>query len=190
MAKKPTGPTRLDDAARAALELYTSKLHWRLASEADRVWAERAAKSDDPVTGEDVERAFKRLQSAIASPRSDAQAAVTAAFRENRVAEFMAYGMGFVLFAFGVILLGYGAFGPADAAGRVASLVSGSIAHLLLLGPLRFAINARRQNLAIRIFGLLLDRVDSPRLLADLVRRLLGEVSPETAPVSQPEGPK
>jgi len=140
-----------------------------------------SSQSGGGVSGEHVEAAYRQLTTLDRRLRTPAQANITTAFQENRFIQMAGYGMALVLFAFGIFLLGYSAFGPTDAVGRVAGLIGGSFAQVLLLIPLRFAVTARRNNFAIRILGYLLDRVDDPQLLAELVRRLIGEVAPGSA---------
>ena len=113
----------------------------------------------------------------------DAQAIISRTLNENRIIEWVAYVMATVLFVFGLVLLSMGVFGGGDAAYRVVSIVGGSVVELLLLLPLRFAVNSRRHNIAIRMLGILLDRVDDPKKLSTLLRDtfltvVLGESPP------------
>lgn len=77
--------------------------------------------------------------------------------------------MAVILFVFGLVLLSIGvAYG--DVATRVGCLVSGSIVKLLILVPFRFVINSRRHNIALRMLGLIINRVDDPKKLAPLLK--------------------
>lgn len=131
----------------------------------------------DQITDECVERAFKRLsfptkdQLAIA----DAHAAVSQAFRENRIIERIAYAMAVVLFVYGLILLSNG-IGSDTAAPSFGHLASGTIVELLILVPFRFAVNARRHNIALRMLGLVLNRVDDAKTLAALLKETFAAV--------------
>jgi hypothetical protein len=177
MAKKSTpGQTPLEADANTILEQRVGDFRQRLMATAEELYS--ASRQGGGITGAHVEAAFRRLTDLATSPRSAAQQNITTAFPENRFIQIAGFGMALTLFGFSLFLLGYGAFGPTDAIGRVASVVGGSFAQVLLLIPLRFAVNARRNNFAIRILGYLLDRVDDPELLAELIRRLIGEVAP------------
>lgn len=159
----------------AVFEERIADFRKRLTNAAEENYSSSGRK--DGPNSEDVEKAYKLLTTPDKRLRPLAEESITIAFKENRFIQMAGYGMALVLFGFGIFLLGYSAFGPTDAVGRVASLVGGSSAQILLLIPLRFAVTARRNNLAIRILGYLLDRVDDPRLLAELVRRLIDEVT-------------
>lgn len=95
----------------------------------------------------------------------DAQTIITQTLRENRMVECGAYGMALVMFATGIALLCAGVFGSPDLSLRVTSLVAGSLLETLLFLPVRLAINSRRHNIAIRMLGILLDRVHDPKKL-------------------------
>jgi hypothetical protein len=177
MVKKPgQGPTPLEADANVVLDQRVADFRQRMMAAAEEIYS--SGDRGGGISGEDVEAAYKRLTTPDKRSRADAQKNVTVAFKENHYIQMVGYGMALVLFLSGVALLGYSAFGPSDAVGRIASLVGGSFAQVLLLIPLRFAVNARRSNFAIRILGHLLDRVDDPQLLAELIRRLIGEVAP------------
>ena len=100
---------------------------------------------------------------------NDSQAIISQALRENRLIEWVSYFMSIVLFAFGLMLLYQGAF-SSDTGTRVGCLLSGSIVELLILVPFRFAINSRRHNIALRMLGLIINRVDDPKKLAPLLK--------------------
>lgn len=127
-----------------------------------------------------VETAYRRLAVPPGGGRSDAQRLVNTAFKENRFVEWTGYAMAVVLFLFGLALLLFGILGASNVGSRVASLVGGSVAELVLIIPLRFSINARRHNFGLRILAHLLDRIDDPALISDCIRRLLGEVTPNS----------
>lgn len=163
-----------DEGADEAIRQLIDEFRGRLEEVAIAI---RADRKQEYLTAEHVRTAYRRLTTP-ASGRTEAQRLITTAFRENRLAEWTGYGMALILFLLGVGLLLYAAVGPPEVAVRVASLVGGSVAELVLIVPLRFSINARRHNFALRLLGLMLDRVDDPALLADCIRRLLGEVTP------------
>ena len=89
--------------------------------------------------------------------------------KENRIIEWVSYVMAVILFVFGLVLLSIGALGG-DVATRVGCLLGGSIVELLILVPFRFAINSRRHNIALRMLGLIINRVDDPKKLAPLLK--------------------
>jgi hypothetical protein len=177
MAHSPP-PQPHDQTADARLTQLTDAFRSQLAYTAESLSLGRKVRKGE-ITVVDVEEAYTKLTSPTKASRAEAQKIITSAFKENRLIQFVGYGMAVALFTFGLVLLGYAIFGPADVVGRVAGLVGGSFAQILLLIPLRFAINARRSNLAIRILGHLLDRVDDPQLLAEMIRRLIHEVAPD-----------
>jgi hypothetical protein len=77
--------------------------------------------------------------------------------------------MAIILFVFGLVLLSVGvALG--DTATRIGAFAAGSIVELLILIPFRFAINSRRHNIALRMLGLIINRVDDPKKLAPLLK--------------------
>jgi hypothetical protein len=177
MARKSSpGPTPLEEDANRLFKQRVEDFRNRLEAAAEQIYS--SGERGGGISSADVEAAYARLTTPDRRLRADAETNIAAAFRENRFIEMVGYGMALVLFGLGIFLLGYSAFGPTDAVGRVAGLVGGSFSQVLLLIPLRFAITARRNNFAIRILGYLLDRVDDPQVLAELVRRLIGEVAP------------
>lgn len=177
MAKESDqGPTPVERDTDAVLEQRVADFRDRLKTATFQI--HYSSNRGGEITPEEIEAAYHQLMAPTNHSRSSAQENVTIAFRENWFIQMAGFGMALALFVFGMVMLGYSAFGPTDAVGRIASLVGGSFAEILLLIPLRFAVNARRNNFAIRILGYLLDRVDNPRLLAELIRRLIGEVAP------------
>jgi hypothetical protein len=169
-----TPPEKPDDDAEDAIRVLVEEFRHRLEEEALEI---KGARKATWVSATHVRTAYRRLTTP-AGGRTDAQKLITTAFQENRFVEWTGYGMALVLFLLGVSLLVYAVIGPVEVAGRVASLVGGSVAELVLVIPLRFSINARRHNFALRILGLMLDQVDDPSLLADCIWKLLGEITP------------
>jgi hypothetical protein len=100
---------------------------------------------------------------------ADAQSVISRALRENRILEWVSYAMAITLFLFGLFLLTAGVF-AGDVSQRVGCLSAGSIVQVLILIPFRFAINARRHNIALRMLGMIINRVDDPKKLAPLLK--------------------
>ncbi|MEX0715248.1 MAG: hypothetical protein WD066_01605 [Planctomycetaceae bacterium] len=100
---------------------------------------------------------------------ADAQAVISQALRENKVVVCVSYGMAVVLFLFGLVLLGMGV-AHHDTGTRIGAFIGGSIVESLILIPFRFAINSRRHNIALRMLGIVLDRVDDPAKAAPLLK--------------------
>ncbi len=121
-----------------------------------------------PIGPDDVDSAYQRL----GFPDRDlegAQTTITRTLRENRAIEWVAYGMAFALFAMGIAAICFGMIGSQDTSLRITSIVGGAVLETLLLMPLRMAINCRRHNIAIRMLGILIDRVDDPKKLTSLL---------------------
>lgn len=150
----------LDRSATEAFQRLSEDLRETLLAEASR-----SAKAG-PITGDDLYLAYQRLQypNRDIARFADAQSVISQALQENRTFEWIAYAMAAILFAFELVLLGCGVSHD-DIATRVASLVSGSLVELLILVPFRFAINCRRHNIALRMLGLIINRVDDPKKL-------------------------
>lgn len=141
----------------------------------------RALAKGDRIGFDDLGQAY----SALGYPNREienAQTIITRTLRENRVTEWVAYGMALVLFSVGIVLLLVGAFGSQDVY-RISCIVSGSVVELLLLLPFRFAVNCRRHNIAIRMLGILLDRVDDPKKLTTILKATFLAVVVGNAPV-------
>jgi hypothetical protein len=155
----------LDPAAAKALGEFAADLRTALLAEAN------SHSAGDRITEDDVERAYKRLMfpERDALRFADAQAVISQALRENRVVEWVSYGMGIVLFVFGLVLFAVGV-AHGDAATRVGAFAGGSIVEMLILIPFRFAINSRKHNIALRMLGLVLNRIDDPKAVAPLLR--------------------
>jgi len=100
----------------------------------------------------------------------DAQAIISQTLRENRAFEWVSYAMALSLFVLGIILVGVGVFAGKGATYSVTSIVGGAVFELLILVPFRFAVNSRKHNIAIRMLGILLDKVDDPRKLTAVLQ--------------------
>lgn len=156
-----SGEYRLDPEADAAVDALVREFRGLLIKETNKL---AAGESLGPHHLDDAYRNLMR-------PRfGEAQAIISQTLRENRVIEWVSYGMATVLFIFGLALLSLGVLRDGDTTYRIASIISGSVVELLLLLPFRFAINSRRHNIAIRMLGILLDRVDDPRKLSSLLK--------------------
>ncbi len=160
-----TRETQLDPSAEETFEDLVANLREALFSEAQRTAVGGRISDDDLVT------AYKRLSypSKDSLQFGDAQSVISQALKENRVVEWVSYVMALILFVFGLILLTLGAV-SGDVATRVGYLFSGSIVELLILVPFRFAINSRRHNIALRMLGLIINRVDDPKKLSPLLK--------------------
>jgi hypothetical protein len=134
-----------------------------------------------PANREHYEAAYRRLIPPDKRWRDAAQANITKALKDNRVIEVGCYLAALVLFTLGIVLIVYCVFSENVSVERVVGVVAGSVSNVLLYIPMRFAINARKNNIAIRLLGYFLDRVDDPQLMAESVRRLIGEVLPGSA---------
>lgn len=154
-----------DPGLQRTLDELTDDIRQSLLDEAGRL------SPDGKVSEDDLYKAYKRLQfpAAGASEFADAQTVISQALKENRTFEWVSYEMAVILFVFGLALLSIGA-GSDDLATRIGCLSSGSIVEMLILLPFRFAINSRRQNIALRMVGMIIDRVDDPKKLAPLLK--------------------
>jgi hypothetical protein len=175
----PEGLVPLGPNINEVVAQFVDQFRDRLTAMAEEIYVAR--KSDGGIAAEHVEAAYKRITVPTSGLRDPAQKNIQAAIKANRRIEYASYFMAALLFILGIFLITYGVFGPVDAGGRVAALVGGPITSVLLLLPWRFAIQARRHNVAISLLGFLLDRVDDPRLFAELVQRLMSEVTPGTS---------
>jgi len=124
----------LDPGAARAFQALVGELREMLLAEA----AKHAPQ--DRITEADLVEA--RFPDKDSIQFADAQAIISRALRENRVIEWVSYGMAVVLFLFGLILLAVGVF-TADIASRVGCFSAGSIVELLILIPFRFAVIQR-----------------------------------------------
>lgn len=167
-ARKPPGKP-LDADGDVLLKSLTLELQNNLLYHANRI------SSGSQITAEDLEKAFTHLEFLNRETLeevfafADAQAVITLALKENKIVEWVSYGMAVILFSFGLFLLGVGVAHD-DAGTRVGAFVGGSIVELLILIPFRFAINSRRHNIALRMLGLILNRVNDPAKVAPLLK--------------------
>ena len=148
----PENPEKLLDASCArALPDVLARLRDDLIREAARL------SSGNLVTEDELYCAYSKFSRSQAQGNSvaEAQLVVSRALRENRMVEWGSYGMAFVLFVFGLVLLSLGVV-QGDVGIRTGALLSGSVAELLILLPFRFAINSRRHNIALRMVGYVL----------------------------------
>ncbi len=155
----------LDRAAREALPEVVSHLRSMLVAKAN--WLSNT----DHIADADLYAALEQLTGIHRGSLeiADSQAVISQALRENQVIEWVSYGMAIVLFLFGLVLLGVGVVNG-DVATRMGAFLGGSIVELLILIPFRFAINSRRHNIALRMLGLILNRVDDPKKVASLLK--------------------
>ncbi len=166
MMGKPKGEDiRLDSRAEETLSHFVSRLRELLIDEASKAAGRR------PIESNDLEEAYivvtsRHLDKSIL----DAQAIISQTLRENRAFEWVSYAMALSLFLLGIILVGVGIFSGKGAAYSVTSIVGGALFELLILIPFRFAVNSRKHNIAIRMLGILLDRVDDPRKLTAVLQ--------------------
>jgi hypothetical protein len=166
MSEASKNPERLlDPSANEAFQGLVADLREALLSEALRTAV------GGRITDEDLLQAYKRLSypTRDSIQFADAQAVISQALKENRIIEWVSYVMAVILFAFGLVLLSIGLAND-DVAARVACLCSGSVVELLILIPFRFATNSRRHNIALRMLGLIINRVDDPKKLAPLLK--------------------
>lgn len=165
MRNSETPPELLDPAATKAFQNLVADLREALLSQASKTCR------GDRITDDDLFVAYKRLSfpSKDSVRFADAQTVISQALRENRIVEWVSYGMAFVLFVFGLGLFVAG-IANSDIGTRVGSLVGGSLAELLILMPFRFAINSRRHNIALRMLGMIINRLDDPEKLAPLLK--------------------
>lgn len=166
MSEPSKNPERLlDPSANEAFQQLVAGLREALLAEAQRISV------GGRITDDDLYEAYKRLSypSKDSIQFADAQSVISQALRENRVIEWVSYVMAVILFFFGLVLLSVGLLNG-DVATRVGCLVGGSVVELLILIPFRFAVNSRRHNIAMRMLGLIINRVDDPKKLAPLLR--------------------
>lgn len=100
---------------------------------------------------------------------------ITRALYENRQAETAAQFMAVILFGFGLVLF-LVAVCNSDAGTRISAMISGAAVEFLVVLPFTVIVNIRRHNLALRMLGLVLDRVEDPVKLAPLLKELLHSV--------------
>lgn len=154
----------LDPSATKAIQELLAGVRTNLLLEAARL------SDDQAITSEHLWEAYQRLCLPDKGRLQwvDAQAIISTALSENRKFEWLACGMAILLFVFGLTLLSVGIL-DSDVATRAAALIGGSIAELLILLPFRVVINSR-QNIALRMLGIVINRVDDPKKLAPLLK--------------------
>jgi hypothetical protein len=125
----------------------------------------------DTITEDDVRVAWKRLEWPARTELGleDAQGVVSQALHENRIIEWVSYGMAIVLFLCGLGLLCFGVLHDENAT-RFGAFFAGTVIELLILIPFRFAINSRRHNIALRMLGVILHRIEDPKTMAPLLK--------------------
>jgi hypothetical protein len=163
---EPTPPDLTEDV----LEDLVSEFKQQIKESAIRIARQQGVE----VSADHVRAAYRRHVKSPKSPRSQAQRIIAQAFRDNRHLEIAAFTMALALFVFGVVILGYGVFASSETGERIASIMGGSMLQVLVLFPLRITVKTRQQNLAIRIFGYLVDKIEKPEVIAALFRQLLG----------------
>jgi len=166
MSEPSKNPERLlDPSVNEAFQGLVADLREALLSEAQRTSV------GGRITDDDLLLAYTRLSYPTKNSLqfADAQAVISQALKENRTIECVSYVMAVILFGFGLVLLSVGAINS-DVATRVGCPLGGSIVELLILVPIRFAIKSRRHNIALRMLGLIINRVDDPKKLAALLK--------------------
>jgi hypothetical protein len=130
-----------------------------------------------PVEPDDLEEAYATITGRqVDKSIGDAKAIISWALRENRTFIGVSYTMALSLLLLGIIVVVAGIFYGVGATYRVSSIVGGMLFALLALIPFKFAANSHKHTLAIRMLGVLLDRVDDPRKLAGVLNDTLGAV--------------
>ncbi len=163
MAQDARDDYQLDGPAQEKLRALLAEIRDRIVS---RAAIESAGQS---ITAEDLDRSYD----VFGFPQRgvlDAQSIVSTALEENRRVEWISYGMACALFIVGIIMVFVGMFGTTTAV-QVSGIVAGTIFEILLLFPIRMAVNARRHNIAIRMLGILLDRVHDPKKLSQILAK-------------------
>ncbi len=106
------------------------------------------------------------------TPRT-ARAVIDTAIRENRLWEYLCYGLTVV---FGLTGASVVVIGAVKGDGSIA--LSGSAAGILVWPALHYARDMRRTNLAIRLLEVSLGRAKSAREAADLIREAFRGLNP------------
>jgi hypothetical protein len=166
---RPPHETVIDEV----LMSFVDQFRDQLAQESRRL----AAKDSVEVNAAHVMTANENLTQRDSVARRDSQAVISTAFQENQMAEWLSYGMAGVMFVLGIVLILSGTFGSAEAPHQIAKIIGGSITQVLVVFPMRFAYDARRHNIAIRMFGSLLDRTTDAKTIAALVKQILNFVT-------------
>lgn len=168
---EPAAEKLLDPAASKALGDLIAQLRESLKSKA------AALSNGREITEEDLYQAHRELQfpSRDELERAGAQRIVSQALKENRAVEWVSYAMAIILFLFGMTLFSVGVF-HGDIGTRVSAFTGGAVVEILIILPLRFAINSRKHNMALRMLAVLLDRVKDPKSLSPLLKSAFLEV--------------
>jgi hypothetical protein len=148
----------------------------RFVSHTKKLLVDKAIKIADgrPVEPDDLEEAYAAITGRqVDKSIVDAQAIISWALRENRTFSGVSYTMALSLLLLGIIVVVAGIFSGVGATYRVSSIVGGMLFELLALIPFKFAANSHKHTLAIRMLGVLLDRVDDPRKLAAVLHDTL-----------------
>lgn len=155
----------LDPSVNSAIQELVSDLRDSLLAEAEKIAV------GERITDDDVLLAYKQLSypSKESIQFTDAQYVISQALKENRAFEWVSYAMAVILFVFGLAVISAGLV-SGDVSTRVTCVLGGSVIELLILIPFRFAINSRRHNIALRMLGLIINRVDDPKKLAPLLK--------------------
>jgi len=164
------GGNRLDRTADEELNVALDTFRRALLDRAEQY----AENENESISGDHIQLAYKSIYAPDPALRS-AQRIVSLALYENRIAELIAYGMASALFALGFVLVLIGVF-ASSANIRVTGIATGTLFELLLLAPIRFATNVRRHNIAIRMLALVLDRVEDPKTLSQVLSKNFKEV--------------
>jgi len=169
----------LEPNAAAELQQILDGLRRTIIDKAEQVSAGAAIQSDDLAWAYRVTVEFgeepPRWETAKGS-----QAIISAALRENRICEVISYLLAIAIFAAGLSLVISAGFGDAPLESRIGSLVAGAVLEIVFLVPLRIAVNSRRHNIALRVLGLLIDKVDDPEKLVGLLHPFAQTVAGST----------
>ena len=162
---------QLDVRAEETLSRFVSHTKKLLVDEARKIAGGR------PVEPDDLEEAYAAITGRqVDKSIVDAQAIISWALRENRTFRAVSYTMALSLLLLGIIVVVAGIFSGVEATYRVSSIVGGMLFELLALIPFKFAVNSHKHTLAIKMLGVLLDRVDDPRKLAAVLHDTLSAV--------------
>jgi hypothetical protein len=167
-AKVKGNAFQFDARAEETLSRFVSHFKKLLVDEATKT------ANGQPVEPDDLEEAYAAITGRqVDKSTVDAQAIISWALRENRTFEGISYAMTFSLLLVGIIVVVAGIFSGVGATYSVSSLVGGILFALLAFIPFKFAVNSHKHTLAIRMLGVLLERVDDPRKLAAVLQDTL-----------------
>jgi len=158
--------SRLDPDANRQLSNALDALRRHIVADAAKLAPKGVAISEDDVHAAYTSVLGRTPESTVVG---DAQATISQALKENQVVEWVSYCMAITWFLVGLALLLIGAL-TADVPTRLGFLSGGTIVQLLILAPVRIAMNSRRHNIAIRMLGIILSRVQDPKDLAPLLK--------------------